>query len=134
VQEPSTPQEEDYWLSLEFRISREFPGMADERLQHFWCDGFTPRQYFLDGPEPRIVGHAWICEDQHQQEWEFTLFLRRPDASRESIHWPSLLPGENVTCWVAMDIEGKRIQIEPGAAIPDFEPPKKRNAQNRGSS
>jgi hypothetical protein len=133
MQESNTPQEDDFWVSLEFRISREFPGMPDKRLQRFWCDGFTPHKYFLDDPVPRIVGHAWMCEDQNQQEWEFTLFLRRRYPSREAIEWWLHLPGPNVTCWVAMDIEGKRVQMEPAAAVPDFnfEPPKKRNAQNR---
>ena len=124
--------EEDYWLHLEFRMESEFQGMSDKRLQHFWCDGFTPTQYFLDGPDHRIVGHAWIVEEQDQQVWEFTLFLDRTFPSRDAIDWSALLPAEDVTCWVAMDIDGKRMQIEPAAAVPDFEKPPKRNAKNRG--
>jgi hypothetical protein len=126
--------EDDYWLRLEFRVSGEFPGMAEKRLQYFWCDGFSPREYFLDDPEPRIVGQAWIVEVQAQQKWEFTLFLGRTFPSREAIDWPSLLPAAGITCWVAMDIDGRRIQMDPAAAVPDFELPKKRNAQNRGSA
>jgi hypothetical protein len=116
------PIEDDYWLSLEFRVSREFPGMADKRLQHFWCDGFTPGEYLLSDPVPRIVGRTWIADERNYENWEFTLFLGKQCASRAEIDWPSLLPPENVTCWIAIDHPGKRIHIEPSAAVPDLTP------------
>jgi hypothetical protein len=129
-----SPIEKNFWLRLEHRVSREFPGMADKELQHFWCDGFSPHQYLFDDPVPRIVGRAWIVNVQHQEDWEFTLLLDRPYASREAIDWPSLLPPEDVTCWIALDRPCKRIQLEPSAAIRDFEKPPKRNAKNRGTT
>jgi hypothetical protein len=112
--------EADYWTSLEYRVSREFAGMGDLDLREYWCDGFTPEQYYLTDPDPRITGRAWVCFGQHpQQRWEFTLFLGQPFESREGIDWSSLLPPENVTCWVALDRTGQRLQLEPGAAVPD---------------
>jgi hypothetical protein len=112
--------EADYWASLEYRVSREFGGMADFDLRHFWCDGFMPADYHLTGSDPRITGRAWVCFGQHpQQQWEFTLFLGRPFGSREEIDWPSLLPPEGVTRWLAIDRAGARLQIEPAAAVPD---------------
>jgi hypothetical protein len=117
------PVEDEFWIALEFRVSGEFPGMADKQLRHFWCDGFIPEQYLLDDLMPRIVGRAWIVDDQRQENWEFTLFLNQSYALRTDIDWFALLPADNVTCWLALDLPGKRIQIEPVAAVPDFDPP-----------
>jgi len=50
---------------------------------------------------------------------EFTLLLNHPVGSRAEIAWSALLPPENVTRWLAPDHSGKRIQIEPLAAVAD---------------
>ena len=108
-----------YWERLEYRISREFAGMSERRLRWLWCDGFIPGQYLISESPPRIVGRAWICDGPSQHEWEFTLFLPRRAESRDEIEWVSLLPAEDVTRWLALDLAGKRIQIEPLAAVSD---------------
>jgi hypothetical protein len=113
--------EADFWGSLEYRICHEFAGMRNFDLRHLWCDGFTPERYSLDGSEPRIVGRAWICYGQRQAEWKFTLFLPVPVKSREDIDWQALLPPANMTKWLALDQDAKRIEIEPSAAVPDPE-------------
>ncbi len=107
-----------YWGALEFRICREFAGMPERHMQYLWCDGLVPEQFLLDGPTPRIIGRAWICNGSRQDEWEFTLFLSARSA-RAEIDWAALLPAEDVTRWLAFDPEGKRIQIEPTAAVAD---------------
>jgi len=109
-----------YWLSLEFRVSDELAQMSQNHLRYLWCDGFTPQQYLLTGPEPHIKGLAWICNGPRQDEWEFVLFLPHPVGSQGEIDWASMLPPENVTRWLALDQHRKRIEIEPGAAVLDF--------------
>jgi hypothetical protein len=111
--------EPEYWARLEFRISREFSAMSENCLRFRWCDGFMPQRYQLSGPSPYIRGRAWICNGPIQEQWEFTLFLRQSVDSRSGIDWSSLLPPENVTKWIAVDLPGKRIEIEPSAAVPD---------------
>jgi hypothetical protein len=110
-----------FWGELEHRVSREFEGMrgANNHLRSFGCDGLVPHKYHLEDPDPRITGLAWIIKDDDQQEWEFTLFLPHPCASREAIEWETLLPPANVTKWIALDIEARRIQFEPMAAMPE---------------
>jgi hypothetical protein len=112
--------EDHFWGSLEFRICREFKGMPTGKLQRMWCDGLVPKQYFVSGRRPRIIGTAWICGGTDQREWEFILRLPSRINSREEIDWSSLLPPENVTRWISIDEERGRIQIEPAAAIPDL--------------
>lgn len=112
--------EREYWGHLEYRICREFAGMQDWNLRHYWCDGLIPERYHLGDPETRITGYAWIVFGQRQEEWEFTLFLPSPVASRDEVDWASLLPPENVTRWMAFDRGTKRIQIELAAAVSDL--------------
>jgi hypothetical protein len=109
-----------YWLSLEYRLCREFAGMKDLYLRYLWCDGFTPQKYLMDDPVPRITGRVWICDGLKQAEWEFTLFLPHPVRSREAIDWAEQFPAENVTQWLAVDRRKARIEIEPSAAVPDL--------------
>jgi hypothetical protein len=112
--------EADFWLHLEYRICREFAGMANRSLRFLWCDGLVPARYHLNDSDPRITGTAWICNGPKQDEWEFALFLPHPVASHDEIDWSALLPPENVTRWLALDPPGKHVQIEPGAAVADL--------------
>ena len=109
-----------FWVSLELRLCREFAGLPERRYQYFWCDGFIPQGYTLDGPSPRITGRCWICNGSAQAEWDFALLLPSPVGSREVIDWAALHPAENVTHWMSFD-EGRRyIEIEPTVAVPDL--------------
>src|SRR4051812_15763049 len=112
--------ESDYWLALEFRLCGEFPGFAEKELRRYWCDGISPYEYVLADPQrPRITGRATLVYVQDYQEWKFTLLLPRPVASREEIDWQSLLPPDNMTRWLWLDPFHKRLEIEPGVAVPD---------------
>ena len=109
-----------FWGRLEFRLCREFAGLSERRYQYFWCDGFVPQEYILDGPSPRITGRCWICNGPAQAEWDFALILPGSVGSREEIDWAALHPAANVTRWMSFD-EGRRyIEIEPAAAVPDL--------------
>ena len=117
---PDDP-ESQYWLMLEFRLCSELARIPG--LGHFWCDGFEEKQYLLNQPSPRITGRVWIANDwgpTSMEQWEFTLVLNRPVSSRSEIDWPSLLPPDNVTRWLAVDLVGKRLEIEPSLAVPNL--------------
>lgn len=105
--------EATYWEKLEYRICREFAGMADKRLQYLWCDGLVPGEYQLNEDSPRITGRAWIGNGPRESEWEFTLLLPVLFRSREEIDWASLLPPEEVTRWLSVNQAGRKIEIEP---------------------
>jgi len=79
-----------FWGKLEFRLCREFAGLPERRYQYFWCDGFIPSEYVLDGPSPRITGKCWICNGPKQDEWNFALLLPGPVGSGEEIDWAAL--------------------------------------------
>ena len=34
--------EDDFRVSLEFRLCHEFAGLPERRYHYFWCDGFVP--------------------------------------------------------------------------------------------
>ena len=114
--------EQRFWGFLEYRLCREFAGMPDGKLRNYWCDGISPFKYIFDEQPPRITGFAWICQGQHQEQWQFELLLPSTVTRREDVDWASLLPAEKVTRWLAMDKATKFIQIEPAAAVPDLNP------------
>jgi hypothetical protein len=111
--------EAEFWVALEYRVCRELAGLADNSIRGLWCDGFVAKRYYFGDSEPRISGKAWICSGQKQYIWEFTFFLPNPVASYDEIDWAALLPPENVTRWLSLDSHSERIQIAPGAAVPD---------------
>ena len=110
--------EQEYWGNLEFRLCREFAGRPENHLRFLWCDGFVPQQYHFEGPKPRITGRAWI-RGNSDSEWNFVLHLKPPVGSMSEIDWSSLLPAENVTRWLTVDLIGKRIEIAPSEAVID---------------
>jgi hypothetical protein len=111
--------EAEYWLRLEYRVSREFAGMAERRLQYLWCDGLIPTEYHLEGPRPRITGLVWICNGTRQAEWTFALLIPRTCGSSQEIDWASLVPPDNMTKWLSVEEGSQRIEIEPAAALPE---------------
>lgn len=112
--------EKDFWENLEFRVCREFQEMPERRYQYFWCDGFLPRDYLLDNPEPQITGRCWICFGSVQTEWDFALLVPGSARSRADIDWAAILPAENVTRWMSFDENRRYIEIEPAVAVPDL--------------
>jgi hypothetical protein len=113
-------QESEFWGHLEYRLGREFEGMTEQALHRYWCDGIYGESYFINERRPRILGHAWICQGGHQEEWKFELLLPHRVKSRDQIDWAALLPPANVTRWLAVNVDGKFIQIEPAVAVPDL--------------
>ena|GEM_PF-855521 len=112
--------ERDYWLRLEYRVCHELDGLRHTEARPYWCDGFEPRGYFVDGPNPRILGHAWMgIGPRYQERWEFTLLLDRPVRSAGEIEWSALLPPDDVTRWLTVDPGHKSLVIEPSAAVRD---------------
>jgi hypothetical protein len=94
--------------------------LAERRYRYFWCDGFIPNQYLLDGPKPRITGRVWIGNGGSLSEWGFDLLLRHPPARVEDIDWAGLLPPSGVTCWMWFDEKKRLLEIDPAAARPDL--------------
>lgn len=113
--------EPEFWDRLEYRVCDELARSADRHHRGLWCDGILPDLYILDAPSTRIEGRAWVGYNG-QGEWRFTLLLTDPVASREGIPWSTLLPPLEVTRWLTVDPDGKRLVIEPTAAEPYHRP------------
>jgi hypothetical protein len=110
--------EHDFWLKLEFRLTRELEALREKGRSVLWCDGIGPEMYILSGYRPRILGRAY-CGASGQEEWKFELLLSRSYESLDDIDWQSLLPASDVTRWLYFDRQRKFLQIEPAAAVPD---------------
>lgn len=116
--------ESDYWGRLEYRVCHELAGLSHIVGRLYWCDGFVPDQYILDGPSPCILGRAWLVIGSNYDElWAFTLLLNRSVLSVEEIDWSALLPADDVTRWLTVDRKRKQLILEPSIAVPDKAPP-----------
>jgi len=82
--------EAEFWQKLEYRVCREFAGMEHQDAPFFWCDGFIPKEYFVDNPLPRITGLSWIGSAPKQEQWAFELVLATATPRREDVTWDAL--------------------------------------------
>jgi hypothetical protein len=113
--------ETDFWLHLEYRVSRTLGRMPVARERGLWCDGISPGDFHLSDSQPRITGHAWIVHGQKRwDEWRFTLILPTRFGSRDEIDWSSLLPPDDTTGWLSVDESVRHIGIDPAATVPDL--------------
>lgn len=114
--------ESDFWPRLEYRVCWELDGIRSMAERGYWCDGFIPSWYDLDGPIPNVSGIVWMGRGpRNMEEWEFALLLGLPFDSVEAIDWSLLLPPEDVTRWLTAEPARKRLILEPGVAVPDRE-------------
>jgi len=103
--------EHNYWEHLEHRVCREFEGMEDRTLRFFSCDGFIPQEYLVNDRSPRITGLAWIGSAPRQEQWAFEVVLPNAVLSLEHVPWHTLLPAEDATGWLSIDVERRQIRI-----------------------
>src|SRR5688572_589727 len=109
--------ESDYWVRLEYLVTRELSGMQEQAFRPLWCDGFVPERYIFDDPVPRITGRAWIgAGSKEQHEWAFTLHLEESTGTHNDISWSALLPSDGSSGWLTVDIEGQCLGIAPRVA------------------
>lgn len=110
--------ENDFWTALEFRICRELAGVPDNSVRFWWCDGFIPE------PTPRsgeVHGDVWMCDGPRQFKWRFTFKLPSAfDPGKDD--WSQLLPAGDMTGWLYVDKESRRITVDPAKARPDRQP------------
>lgn len=107
--------EDDYWPRLEYRVTREFAVMADAAFRSFWCDGFVPEQFRVSENAACITGVAWIGTGARQARWEFRLDLPGTVLSRTDVLWAELLPPDDRSGWLTIDVERRVIRIDPSA-------------------
>lgn len=103
--------EDDFWSDLEFRICGELRGMEDEALNNMWCDGLS-RDFIetLNGAN-NIEGTIWIGWDG-QTEMRFTMSLPKNVLTIKDVNWSNLLPSEEMTEWLAIDVKSKHVTID----------------------
>lgn len=112
--------ENDFWSSLEYRVSRGMLGIEECRKAGLWCDGFIPEEYELDSNSPVIRGRAWIGRGPRDQEqWTLAVLLSATAEGRDQVPWTSLLLPADVTGWLSVRWNEKHLEIEPAVAVPD---------------
>jgi len=95
--------ESEFWLELEFRLSRECARFPERGLRFLWCDGLqADAETVLEGGISWVCGTALISEDDGKSfvNYRFRLMLGPGPIERDDIDWGSLLPGDESSGWL----------------------------------
>ena len=84
-----------------------------------WCDGFLPSIEALPPGTDTIVGHAFVCFGSVEERWTFALRLPDRVHSRDQVPWAILLPPDDVTAWLTIDVEARHLVVAPQDAMAD---------------
>ena len=109
--------ENDFWLALEWRICRELSGMTDNDLRHLWCDGVRGDIVRREAEPAYMSGTIWIGRDG-QTEMQLTMALPEDIAGKDAIVWSELMPPEDMTAWLSIDLKRKLVAIDLSRAAP----------------
>lgn len=112
--------EQDFWISLMFRLCEEFAGLPEQRHRYFWCDGLYPERYEFEGASPRIAGKAVIYGGTGSIYWQFALMMPVGTRHLSEVDWKALLPPKSVTCWMSFDEQAGTLEMDPSVARPDL--------------
>ena len=103
--------EDGFWPALERRICRELKGMNDSILRHMWCDGIRGDIVRPEAGPAYMYGTIWIGKDG-QTAMQFTMALLDNIASQDGIVWSTLMPPEDMTAWLSVDVKRKLVAID----------------------
>ncbi len=109
--------ETGFWRALEMRICRELRGMTDDALRHMWCDGVRGDIMRPEAGPAHMYGTIWIGKDG-QTAMQFTMALPDNITSKDRIVWSTLLPPEDTTAWLSVDLKRKLVTIDLSKAEP----------------
>ena len=109
--------ENEFWRALEWRICRELKGMNDSILRHMWCDGIRGDIVRPEVAPAYMSGSIWIGTDG-QTAMQFTMALPDNIASKDGIVWSTLMPTEDMTAWLSVDLKRKLVAIDLSKAEP----------------
>lgn len=113
--------ETEYWLRLEYRLSREFGRFLEKEIRFLWCDLLEPDDHvFLPGEMNWLGGMAQISEDGGRSfvTYRFKLQLGMIQ-SKSDVDWLALLPSDAATGWLRVDRERKELEIQPPSTAQD---------------
>ena len=109
--------EDEFWGALEWRICRELSAMTDNDLRRMWCDAVCGDIVRREAEPAYMSGTIWIGRDG-QTEMQFTMALPDNIGSEDGIVWSTLMPPEDMTAWLSVDLKRKLVTIDLSKAEP----------------
>jgi hypothetical protein len=109
--------EDEFWGALERRICRELRGMTDNALRHMWCDGIcgpmasVPNIVRPEAGPAHMYGTVWIGKDG-ETPMQFIMALPKNITSKDGIVWSTLMPPEDMTAWLSVDLKRELVEID----------------------
>lgn len=117
------PNERRFWAWLEILVVNEISASGRTDITGYRFERLAIDRYLLDQSPPRIEGSVWFLEgDRVRREqrgnsgrYHFSLLtLGQHDAvTSADLNFEVLLPKEGYTGWLAIDLDNKRIEVDP---------------------
>lgn len=63
--------DDEFWRTLEFKLSRCLSASEDLRKRQYWCDGFIPETSVNTKNGVEVVGKVWMVNDKRDTMWDF---------------------------------------------------------------
>jgi hypothetical protein len=102
----------EFWLALEYRLSREFGRLASNDLRFLWCDGFERADALVSAEGSSwVTGRAFISEDDGRSFVEYRFELGPVARQRSEIDWGELLPDDSSSGWLHVDRGRKELRL-----------------------
>src|SRR5437773_10771608 len=107
--------EAEFWVYLEYRVSRELRERTDNQLRFLWGDGFVPDD--VQANDGSVVGFAFISEDDGRtfERYRFRLKLNSGVREPHGINWSAVLPEGLSRGWLLVDRDRKLVEIQSKA-------------------
>jgi hypothetical protein len=91
--------------------------MTDNALRHMWCDGIRGDVIRPEAGPAHIYGTIWIGKDG-QTAMPFKMTLPGNITGKDGIAWSTLMPPEDMTAWLSVDLKRKLVTIDLSKAEP----------------
>ncbi|WP_395672902.1 hypothetical protein [Inquilinus sp.] len=106
----------EFWLHLEYRISREFSASRDNDTRFLGVDSFVPGSIEPQLDRNRVLASAWVNGDRRIDGiCRVTLLLDAAAAEAfRSNDWRKLVPAEDVHGWLSVDKASSHITVTYG--------------------
>jgi hypothetical protein len=104
--------EREFWVALEYRLSREFGRLPAKDLRFLCCDGLEPADALVSASGASwVTGRDLISEDDGSSFVDYRFELGPVVPQRSEIDWGALLPDDNSSGWLYVDRARKELRM-----------------------
>ena len=100
------------------RVDLELRAFDDERFRRLSSDGFVVDTSLPEAGFEWLVGKCWFLGRRGMLSFGFRLRIGPEGTDPATIDLETLIPPDNMTGWLGIDFDEKRVDICPDLAVP----------------